>query len=228
MTSASQIAVSIWVALIIAAMAPLNCAPLYAIDSQGVVKGAVLDVSGAVAAKATISVKNNKTGVTITAKTGPDGTYRIVVEGNNRYEIVAELPGFFRETSVFWVLSTRETSLDFLLRLEPTHGYGDVFIIGQKPGAPYMAGSIHGQVIGPFGSAVSHARVVAMDEGTRREHSVETRNDGTFNIDHLPEGRYDVKVEVEGYEPEHLTAVIEYAVDAALKFDLIRSKNYIR
>jgi hypothetical protein len=221
MRLASQILVLLLVSLSIGTTAPLSCSLLFAQDSNATIKGAALDESGAVAPGTTISVKNTMTGITSVGKTGPDGAYRIIVPGNNRYEIVADLRGFFRETCVIWVLSARETSVDFLLRAEPTHGYGDVIIVGQKPGEPYMVGSIQGQVIGEFGRGVSHARVVARDEATRREYAAEAREDGTFFIRRLPEGRYDVKAGAQRYKPEHLTAVIEYAVNAALKFDLI-------
>jgi len=221
MRSASQIAVLGLVALTIAATAPSDFVPLFAQDSKGAIKGVVIDVSGAVAPGVTISVKNTRTGIKYTATTGSDGTYRIVVPDNNRYEVVADLPGFFRETRVLWVPYSKEVSTDFVLRPEPTHGYGDVIYEGQKPGEPYKFGRIQGQVIGEFGSGVSHARVVVRDEGTGWEHAVETREDGTFILVGLAEGRYDVKAEGQGYEPEHLTAVIEYAVDAALKFELI-------
>jgi hypothetical protein len=111
--------------------------------------------------------------------------------------------------------------VDFLLRAEPTHGYGDIIIVGRKPGEPYT-GFVQGQVIGNFGWGISHARVVARDELTGREHAIETRGDGTFLMDGLLAGRYDVRAEAAQYEPEHLTAVKEFAVNAALKFDLIQ------
>jgi hypothetical protein len=180
-----------------------------------------MDQSGAGDHDVTISVKSTVTGLTRTAKTGPDGTYRIVVPGDERYEITADLPGFYRETCILTVLSARETSVDFLMRAEPTHGYGDVFIIGQKAGDPYSSGRIQGQVVGQFGRGISHARIVAKDEATGREYRAEAREDGTFLMVGLLEGRYDVNAEAERHEREHLTAVIEYAVDAALKFDLI-------
>ena len=221
MKSALRIAILKLAALTIAATGALGHIPLLAQDSKGAVKGVVFDVTGAVAPHATITVKNTRTGDNEAATTQSDGTYRIVVPRNNRYEIVAELPGFFRETCVLWVPYNSEVSMDFVLRGAPTHGYGDVFVVGYKRGEPYTFGRIQGQVIGEFGGPVSRARVVVRNEGTGWERAVETRKDGTFIIVRLPEGRYDVKAEAEGYEPEHLTAVIEYAVDAALKFELI-------
>jgi hypothetical protein len=221
MSPRSRILAFILLALSITALTPLGFTPLFALDSDGVIKGVVMDHSGAGDQDVTIRIKSTATGLTSTTKTGIDGTYRIAVQGDQRYEIIADLPGFFRESCILSVLSGREASLDFLLRAEPTHGYGDVVIVGQRPGHPYRFGSIQGQVIGQFGGGISNARIVAKDEATGREYRVSAGEDGTFLITGLPKGRFDVKAEAENHEPEHLTAVIEYAVDAALKFDLV-------
>src|ERR1035438_547931 len=96
--STSRIFALTLLSLSITATAPWGCSPLFALDSDGAVKGVVMDQSGAGDHDVTISVKSTVTGLTRTVKTGPDGTYRIVVHGDERYEIVADFPGFFRET----------------------------------------------------------------------------------------------------------------------------------
>ncbi len=204
----------------VSALIPRGCSPLTARDIDGIVKGIVFDQSGAVAPGTTIRAKDTSTGLTLLGKTDANGAFRVVIHGGGRYEVAAELPGFFRETYTFTVITARETSVDFLLRVEPTHGYGDVIFVGLKPGDPYRLGHLQGQVIGGFGRGIEHARIVARDETTGTEYDTKTREDGTFSIEGLPEGRYDVRAEAERHDPEHLTAVIEYAVDAALRFDL--------
>jgi hypothetical protein len=221
MTSTSRILALSLLSLSISALRPCGCPCLFALDSDGVVKGVVMDQSGAGDHDVTITVKSTVTGVTTTTKTRPDGTYRIAVRGDERYEIIADLRGFFRESYILTVFSRRETSVDFLLRAEPTHGYGDVVIVGQQPGDLYESGCIQGQVIGQFGRGISNAWILAKDEATGREYRAKAREDGTFLITNVREGRYDVKAAADNHEVEHLTAVIEYAVNAALKFDLV-------
>jgi Carboxypeptidase regulatory-like domain/TonB-dependent Receptor Plug Domain len=60
-------------------------------------RGTVLDPQGAVVAGATVTVTNPSRGITKTAKTGGDGTYRVAALPPGSYEISIEAQGFSRE-----------------------------------------------------------------------------------------------------------------------------------
>ncbi|HZS28690.1 MAG TPA: TonB-dependent receptor [Candidatus Angelobacter sp.] len=69
-----------------------------------------------------------------------------------------------------------------------------------KLNAQAVTGAIVGTVVDPSGAALSGAKVTAhdLDRGTTLETT--TNDSGTFNLPHVPIGRYEVKAEVKGFQ----------------------------
>jgi len=194
-------------------------APLLAGQIGGTLRGRVFDVSGAVAPKATIMVLNSRTGSTLTTSTRDDGSYSLNVINTGRYEVTCELPGFWPESRILWLASSGEVETDFVLRPAATHGRGDVIIVGLKPGEP--PGEIRGLVLREgLGWPIGKANVTARHLRTGGTRSVKTAPDGTFLINHLVEGKYELKAEAENRLPEYRSATVEYAVQPDVTFRL--------
>ena len=74
--------------------AALMPAPAFAQFDTSTVLGAVKDSSGAVVPGATVTLKNNATGITATAVTDTDGAYQFLNVRVGTYSVRAELQGF--------------------------------------------------------------------------------------------------------------------------------------
>jgi outer membrane receptor protein involved in Fe transport len=73
----------------------LLCGPsLHAQSSKGILAGTVRDTTGAVVAKATVTVTGEETGETRALETTPQGAYRVEAINPGLYEIQVEMAGF--------------------------------------------------------------------------------------------------------------------------------------
>jgi len=127
--------------------------------------------------------------------------------------------GFWPESRILWLPSDTEVATDFVVRAAPTHGRGDMLIIGLNPGEP--PGKMTGLVLeGDLGWPISNVNVAARNLKTGDMRSVKTTSDGTFLFNHLVEGKYEVKAEAESRMPEYRSATVEYAVQPNVIFHL--------
>ena len=72
-------------------------------------RGTVQDPQGAVVSGATVTVTNSATGVTRTAKTGPDGSYQVSALPPGKYQITFENQGFSKTVAKGVALSVGQT-----------------------------------------------------------------------------------------------------------------------
>src|SRR5881227_2697484 len=63
-------------------------------QDRGTVRGTVGDATGASVPEALVTVRNVATGLTQSARTGPDGVYNIVFLPVGSYTVTTEKPGF--------------------------------------------------------------------------------------------------------------------------------------
>ena len=109
------------VALLAAAVALLWTAPLAAQSLvSGGVTGTVTDPSGAVVPNATVSLKSNATGQTLTQTTSSDGVYRFQFLNPGTYTLSAEAPNFKSTTSTVSVSVGQMTTNNLKLALSTT------------------------------------------------------------------------------------------------------------
>jgi len=76
-------------------------------------------------------------------------------------------------------------------------------------GIPTVAQSqsvLRGHINDPVGRSVSNAKVVVLQDGKEIAHSMSTA-DGAFELNVPQGGRYDLRVEAEGFAPAALPAV---------------------
>ncbi|MBI1358064.1 MAG: hypothetical protein GC160_27335 [Acidobacteria bacterium] len=73
-----------------------SLASIQAQSSRGVIVGLVLDATGAVIPGARVTATNMRTGIALSAETGPEGNYRIPEVQPGDYEVAAEADGFKR------------------------------------------------------------------------------------------------------------------------------------
>lgn len=66
-------------------------------QTMGVISGSVTDTSGAVISGATITIRNNSTGLTRRAKSGADGTFAFQNLPINTYEVTVAMSGFDKQ-----------------------------------------------------------------------------------------------------------------------------------
>src|SRR5689334_24076460 len=71
---------------------------LEAQTNAGILAGSVLDQSGGAIEGVQVTVKNEGTGTTLTATTGPEGTFRFASLLVGNYDVTASHPGFTSAT----------------------------------------------------------------------------------------------------------------------------------
>lgn len=195
----------------------------YTKDIAGAIDGTVHDMSGAPDVGAVIMVLNTCSGTVLVTKTQPDGSYHASRLAAGRYEVSAMLPGFWRERTVVWLNGPPNQTADFVMRPMPTHGYGEVFYKGFKPGTPFRLLNIRGVVFSNWGEPVGNASVTAKNTKSGEVFRTSASTKGLYRLAHLPRGTYIVTAKANGYESEHLSSYIEYGLDSAVNFELLMS-----
>jgi len=69
--------------------------------------------------------------------------------------------------------------------------------------AQIATGAIAGRVLDPQGAVISKARISVKDPGTEVTHSAEAASDGSFRVEGLEAGTYDVDVSAAGFAELH-------------------------
>src|SRR5271155_752733 len=82
-------------------------------------------------------------------------------------------------------------------------------------------GSLMGTITDPSGTAISGARVTAIQTATAIKQTITTDRQGLYSFQSLPVGRYDVEVDASGFKPLRRTGVVinvnsKLVVDASL------------
>src|SRR3970040_1564381 len=80
--------------------------------------------------------------------------------------------------------------------------------------------SLTGLVTDPTGAVVPEARVTAKNKATNIEQSIATDSSGYYVSPSLPVGRYDLRVEKEGFKTGVADLVLEVAQKARQDFTL--------
>ena len=71
----------------------------------------------------------------------------------------------------------------------------------QQPGwSQQVTGAITGKVVDPSGASVAGAKVTAKDLDRGTPWTTETNQEGFYNLPRVPVGRYEVRVEVQGFQ----------------------------
>lgn len=81
-------------------------------------------------------------------------------------------------------------------------------------------GSISGTVTDPSDAVVSNAKITATNSDTNLSRSVATGAQGTFRIDNLQPGEYQVKTEVQGFSTQTQKITVRVANTATSDFKL--------
>ena len=168
-------------------------------------------------------VLNTCSGKPIIASTRSDGTFQVSGLGPGSYEVTVMLPGFWRERAIVKSNGSIQQTLKFLLRPMPTHGYGDVFYEGYKPGTPFRRLSIRGTVFSEWGGPVANAMVQAKNQETGEVFKSSSNKNGICPLSGMPKGKYIVTAAASGFNTEYLSAYIEYGLDASVNFHLVPS-----
>jgi hypothetical protein len=79
--------------------------------------------------------------------------------------------------------------------------------------------TITGTVTDPSGAAVSNVKVIAINQGTKLEHTAQTGESGVYTIPFLPVGEYVVTVEAPGFR-KLVSSTIKLEVNQIARIDL--------
>src|ERR1700678_3370220 len=66
--------------------------------------------------------------------------------------------------------------------------------------AQETAANITGRITDPSGAAVANAKITAKDADRGTVFSTQSNTDGIYNLSRLPIGRYEVRVEANGFQ----------------------------
>ena len=94
-----------------------------------------------------------------------------------------------------------------LLSFRPVAAAGGIALSAACALAQMVGGTIHGEIVDPANSAVSHAEVVIRNQETGSERRVVTEEGGTFNAPSVPVGVYSVFVAKDGFAPLERTGI---------------------
>jgi hypothetical protein len=110
----------------------------------GAVAGRVIDNSGAVISRATVTVRNKETGVERILSAGGDGDYSTAALLAGNYEVVAEAPGFQRLLCEAVIEAGKTTSMD--LRMQVGSASDSITVSGVSPQLQYDSHQISGVI----------------------------------------------------------------------------------
>jgi len=90
---------------------------------------------------------------------------------------------------------------------------------------PVMAqtptGSVRGVVKDQQGAVISAASVTITNKATGASRTIKTGSDGSYAVENLPAGDYEIKIEAAGFAVQNITAVVQVGSttsgDAALR-----------
>jgi hypothetical protein len=71
------------------------------------------------------------------------------------------------------------------------------------------AGSIRGTVTDPQGAVIYNASVTVSNQATGDARKASTSNDGSYSVDNLPPGEYQVRIEHQGFATQLLTLTVQ-------------------
>jgi hypothetical protein len=89
------------------------------------------------------------------------------------------------------------------------------FALAQNP-----TGAIHGTVKDPSGAVIAGALVTATNMATGASRNFTTENTGTFRLENLQPGEYQVKVEMQGFSTQTQTLVVQVGSTTTSNFSL--------
>src|SRR6185437_502484 len=128
------------------ALLVLSSQSLFAQVDTGAILGTIKDTTGAVIPGATVTLKNDDTGVVVTTTSGSSGEYTFSPVKIGHYSIAAEFKGFQRvEHSQVSVQVQQRVVVDFAL--PPGQMTQTVVVTGEPPALQTQDASV-GQVIG--------------------------------------------------------------------------------
>src|SRR5690348_16332434 len=81
-------------------------------------------------------------------------------------------------------------------------------------------GSISGTALDPSGAVIPGGRLTATNMATGVQLKTTTNEKGFYSFPSLPIGRYEIRIEAEGFSPQRRTGLVIDA-DSALQVDLI-------
>src|SRR5262245_21792723 len=84
-----------------------------------------------------------------------------------------------------------------------------------------VTAAILGNVADPNGAPVANAKVTAKDEARGTVWTTETNSEGAFNLPRVPVGKYEVRVEAQGFRTAVRQAQLELNQAARLDFNLV-------
>jgi len=96
---------------------------------------------------------------------------------------------------------------------------GSILLFAIPLSAQDATGRVIGSVADPQGAAVPGAQVTATNVDTRQSSTATTREDGSFELLHLPIGRYSVTVERDGFN-KVVTQVNKLEINQSMRFDI--------
>ena len=112
---------SLALSLLVVCFLSLAAVTAFSQTVQGVITGRVFDPSGAAIPGATVTITNNGTGVSQSARTGDNGTYRFSLVPPGAYTIKAMASGFGTEENLnVTVQASQVVPLDFKLQIAKT------------------------------------------------------------------------------------------------------------
>jgi hypothetical protein len=194
---------------------------------EGILRGRVYDKTKALIRGVTITVMNTRTGESRSTKTDEVGQFTLTgLPGpGSRFELRAEVLGFWPDIRVTRIPPTSEMIVDFTLDVEGTHGYGDVYVIDEErhrviPDGPKYRGQIRGRSLDEQGSPLAGVRIVAHNLEVGTTFTGKSVKGGSYDLQGLTKGFYKVCAETKAYWPECRSAKIEYAVNPEIEFRL--------
>jgi hypothetical protein len=121
-----------WIGALVLVAACATASPAYAQNAQ--ITGTLKDQSGAVLPGVTVTIKNDETGLTRTATSAADGSYRLPALPPGTYTLTTELAGFGTETRPSIVLVIDQTAIiDIALKpaaiAETVNVAGDALVV---------------------------------------------------------------------------------------------------
>lgn len=96
---------------------------------------------------------------------------------------------------------------------------GSVIVFSGSGIAQTYTATLTGTVTDPSGGAVANVKVMAVNQGTKLEHSAQTNDSGVYTIPFLPVGEYVLTVEATGYK-KLVSSPIKLEVNQVARLDL--------
>lgn len=94
-----------------------------------------------------------------------------------------------------------------------------IFLLGTSAFAQSNSGAITGQIVDSNGAVIANVAITITNEGTNEERTIQSSEDGTYELGSLPTGVYTITAVAEGFEPSKVTGA-RLAVGNRLRVDL--------